>query len=152
MGRGIIAAFAVLLVAAGGAVAWASTSRVVSEPNGDISLLVSLGCQGTNRDKDDDFNTCTNGDTISMLHSVGNQTDAAQEVRIDGVFDGPGTEYDRSFTQTVEIPANDLVNVHDELRVRKGTPLGDYTLTITASGTETASTSAGVTVQSKNGR
>jgi hypothetical protein len=152
MRRGFIAALALLLATVGGASAWASTSRVDSEPNGDIALLVSLGCQGTNRDKDDDFNTCANGDTIGMLHSVANTTDAAQAVRIDGVFDGPGTEYDRTFTQTVEIPANDLINVHDELRVKNGTPLGDYTLTITAAGTETASTSAGVTVLSKNDR
>ena len=151
MRRGIIAAFAVLLAIVGGTAAWASTSRVVSQPNGDIDVLVSVGCSGTNRDKDGDFNTCTNGDTMSMLHSVGNRTDAAQSVRIDGVFDGPGTELDRTFTQTVEIPANDLINVHDELRVKRDTPLGDYTLTITAAGTETASTSAGVTVLSKNG-
>jgi len=113
---------------------------------------VSVGCGGTDRDKDGDFNTCTNGDTASMLHSVANQTDAAQTVRIDGVFDAPGTELDRTFTREVQIAANDLVNVFDELRVKKGTPLGEYTLAVTASGTETASTSAAFTVQSKNGR
>jgi hypothetical protein len=150
--RGSIALLAVLLCGAGTAVAWASTSRVTSEPNGDISLLVSVGCGGTDRDKDGDFNTCANGDTASMLHSVANQTDAAQTVRIDTVFDGPGTELDRTSSQEVVIAANDLVNLFDELRVKKDTPLGEYTLAVTASGSETASTSAAFTVQSKNGK
>ena len=141
-----------MLVAAGSVVAWGSTSRVTSEPNGDVGLLVSVGCGGTNRDKDGDFNTCTNGDTASMLYSVSNRTDAAQTIHIEGVFDGPGTELDRTFAQDVEIPANDLINVSDELRVKNSTPLGEYTLTVTASGTETASTSAFFTVQSKTGR
>jgi hypothetical protein len=151
MRQGSIAVLAVLLLAAGSAVAWASTSRVTSEPNGDVALLVSVGCGGTDRDKDGDFNTCTNGDTASMLYSVANQTDAAQTIRIDGVFDAPGTELDRTFTQEVLIEANDLVNVFDELRVKKNTPLGEYTLSVTAAGSETASTSAAFTVQSKNG-
>ena len=141
-----------MLVAAGSVVAWGSTSRVTSEPNGDVGLLVSVGCGGTNRDKDGDFNTCTNGDTASMLYSVSNRTDAAQTIHIERVFDGPGTELDRTFAQDVEIPANDLINVSDELRVKNSTPLGEYTLTVTASGTETASTSAFFTVQSKTGR
>jgi hypothetical protein len=148
----LAAALAVVLVAAGSVVAWGSTSRVTSEPNGDVGLLVSVGCGGTNRDKDGDFNTCTNGDTASMLYSVSNRTDAAQTIHIEGVFDGPGTELDRTFAQDVEIPANDLINVSDELRVKNSTPLGEYTLTVTASGTETASTSAFFTVQSKTGR
>lgn len=152
MRTGTVAALVVLLVCAGGTFAWASTSRVVSEPNGDIGLLVSVGCAGTNRDKDGDFNTCTNGDTGSMLYSVSNRTDAAQTVRVEAVFDGPGTEVDRSVTQYVAIPGNDLVNLFDELRVKRSTPLGEYTLTVTATGTETARTSAAFTVHSKNGR
>ncbi len=150
MRRTLVAVLTVVFLAAS-SVAWGSTSRVTSEPNGDVGLLVSVGCGGTNRDKDGDFNTCTNGDTASMLYSVANQTDAAQTIHIEGVFDGPGTELDRTFAQDVEIPANDLINVFDELRVKKSTPLGEYTLTVTASGTETASTSAFFTVQSKNG-
>jgi hypothetical protein len=152
MRYGSMAVLAVLLTAAVSAVAWASTSRVTSEPNGDIALLVSVGCGGTDRDNDGDFNTCTNGDTASMLYSVANQTDAAQTVHIEGVFDGPGTELDRTFAQDVEIRANDLINVFDELRVRKHTPLGEYTLSVEAAGTETAATSAFFTVQSKNGK
>jgi hypothetical protein len=151
MRQGSIAVLAVLLLAAGSAVAWASTSRVTSQPNGDVALLVSVGCGGTDRDKDGDFNTCTNGDTASMLYSVANQTDAAQRVRIDGMFDAPGTELDRTFTQEVLIEANDLVNVFDELRIKKNTPLGEYTLSVMAAGSETASTSAAFTVHSKNG-
>ncbi len=84
---------------------------------------------------------------------MANQTDAPQTIRIDGVLDGPGTELDRSFTQEVTIGANDLINVVDELRVKKSTPLGEYTLSITAAGTdESASTSAYFIVHSKNGK
>ena len=54
--------------------------------------------------------------------------------------------------QELQIAANDLVAVFDELRVRKQTPLGEYTLSVTAQGTETASTSAAFTVHSKNGK
>ena len=151
MRYGSIAVLTVLLMAVGSAIAWASTSRVTSEPNGDISLLVSVGCGGTDRDRDGDFNTCANGDTASMLYSVANQTDTAQTVRVDGAFDAPGTELDRTFTEELSIPANDLVNVHDELRVKRHTPVGGYTLTVTASGSETAGTSAFFTVHSKNG-
>jgi hypothetical protein len=142
---------AVLAVAFVGAssVAWGSTSRVTSQPNGDLALIISVGCS-SDRDKDGDFNTCTNGDTASMLYAVSNRTDAAQTIHIEGTFDGPGTELDRTFAQDVEIPANDLINFFPEdLRVKKHTPLGEYTLTVTASGTETASTSAFFTVQSK---
>ncbi|MGH3016262.1 MAG: hypothetical protein ACRDNN_15060, partial [Gaiellaceae bacterium] len=115
-------------------------------------VLVSVGCGGTDRDKDGDFNTCTNGDTASMLASVDNRTDAAQTIRLEWVFDGPGTEFDRTFVEETLIQARDLDNVFDELRVKKGTPLGVYTLTVTASGSETASTSATFTVHSKNGK
>jgi hypothetical protein len=73
-------------------------------------------------------------------------------VRIHGVFDAPGAELDRTFAQEVVIGANDLVNVFDEPRVKKATPLGEYTLAVTASGSETASTSAAFTVQPKNGK
>jgi hypothetical protein len=150
MRRTFIAVLVVAFVAAT-AVAWGSTSRVTSEPNADVALLISVGCS-SDRDKDGDFNTCTNGDTASMLYSVANQTDAAQTIHIEGVFDGPGTELDRTFAQDVEIPANDLINFFPEdLRVKKSTPLGQYTLSVTASGTETASTSAFFTVQSKTG-
>ena len=90
MRQGSIALLAVLLLAAGSAVTWASTSRVTSQPNRDVALLVSVGCGGTDRDKDGDFNTCTNDYTASMLYSVANQTDAAQTIRIDGAFDAPG--------------------------------------------------------------
>jgi hypothetical protein len=151
MRRASIAVLSVLLVAAGSAAAWASTSRVNSEPNHDVGLLISVGCGGTDRDKDGDFNTCTNGDTANMLYSVANQTDAPQTIRIDGVLEGPGTEFDRTFTQEVTIPANDLINVFDEFSVRKSTPFGEYTLSITAAGIdETASTSAFLTVHPKN--
>jgi hypothetical protein len=144
----LAAALAVVLVAAAGA-AWGSTSRVTSQPNGDVGLLVSVGCGGTDRDRDGDFNTCTNGDTAGMLYSVANRTDAAQTIRVSGVLDGSGSELDRTFTQELLIPANDLVNVSDEMRVKRQTPLGEYTLSVTAQGTETASTSAAFTVHSK---
>jgi hypothetical protein len=150
MRTGTVAALMVLFICAGSTIAWASTSRVESEPNGDLSLLVSVGCG--DRDKDGDFSTCTNGDTASLLHSVANRTDADQTVRIEAVFDAPGTELDRSSTQDVLVPARDLVNLFDQHKLKSSAPLGEYTLTVTATGTETARTSAAFTVHRKNGR
>jgi hypothetical protein len=140
----------VLLIAVGGGLAVASTSIVRSQPNGDIGLIVSVGCGGTDRDRDGDFNTCTNGDEASLLYSVANQSDVTQTIRIDYALDGPGAELDRSFTTEAVVAPDAIADQRDLLRIKKGTPLGDYTLSVTASGSETAATSALFTVHRKN--
>lgn len=142
-----------LIVTSLGAIAGASTSDVRSEPNGDVRVIVSVGCQGTNRDGDNDLNTCTHGDDISLFYSVGNQSGVTQTIRIDYVLDGPGTELDRAFTREVALEPNDFVQDLDGIRVQnKKTPLGEYTLTVTGTGSESVGTTAFVTVQSKNDR
>ncbi len=155
MHRRLVSRVLVIMLAASAVATWgagasADTSRVSSEPNRDIGLTVSVGCQGTNRDKDNDQDTCTNGDTAALFFAVFNQSDVTQTIRIDYVLDGPGTELDHVFTKDVVLEPDDGHQERDELRVKKATPLGEYTLTVTASGSETASTSASATVQPKN--
>lgn len=136
-----------VLVGVWGGTASATTSSVRSEPNGDIALTVSVGCGATDRDKDGNFDTCTKGDTASLFYAVFNQSDVTQTIRIDYVLDGPGTALDGAFTEEVVLaPGGDHQQL-EELRIEnKKTPLGQYTVTITASGSETASTSATLTV------
>ena len=125
----------------------ASTSTVTSEPNRDLRVVVSLGCGGTDRDHDGDFNTCGKGDTASLAHAVVNQADVPQSVRVDYALDGPGNEFDR--TSTVELPLqpDQIYDDFEEFRVQNNkTPLGTYTLTIFAAGTESVGTSASLTV------
>ena len=138
----------VVLLAAGAGLAGADTSMVASQPNRDLALTVDAGC-GTDRDNDRNFDTCTSGDTASLTFVVFNQSDVTQSVRLDYAFDGPGDEVDRSFTEVVEIAPDDNHFESDELRIRRSTPLGDYTLSVTASGSETAATSAGFSVHEK---
>ena len=130
-----------------GVVASASTSSATSEPNRNIRVLVSVGCGATNRDHDGDFNTCGKGDTASLLHSVFNQSDVTQTITIDAALDAPGTELDLASTQQVVLEPGGIHDEFDEMRVQnKVTPLGTYTLSVTASGSEAASPSASLTV------
>ena len=125
----------------------ATNSSVRSEPNGDIRVTVGLGCGGTDRDKDGDFNTCGKGDTASLLHAVINQSDAPQTVRVEYALDGPGTDFDRTSAVDVLLQPDEVYDVLESFRVENNkTPLGEYTLTIAASGTESATTSASLTV------
>ncbi|MGH3348779.1 MAG: hypothetical protein ACRDO4_17505 [Nocardioides sp.] len=125
----------------------ASTSTVVSQPNGDVRLTVSVGCGGTDRDHDGDFNTCGKGDTASLLHAVFNQSDTTQTFRVDTVLDGPGTTFDRTTSIDVVLAPDQIYDVTETFRVEnKRTPLGQYTLSVTASASETVATSASLTV------
>lgn len=146
------ALLAVALVATAGAAAWGSTQDVFSQPNREVHASVSLGCQGTNRDRDDDMDTCVGGDNLSIHYAAGNNTDAQQTIRYHYVFDGPGTELDRTFTEEVTLPPRDFVQDLDGIRVQNGkTPLGEYTLTLTVTGAAESATATGsVTVGSKN--
>jgi len=131
-----------------GAPAAASTSTVVSQPNGDVRLTVSVGCGGTDRDHDGDFNTCGKGDTASLLHAVFNQSETTQTFRVDTVLDGPGTTFDRTTSIDVVLAPDQIYDVTETFRVEnKRTPLGQYTLSVTASASETVATSASLVVR-----
>ena len=133
-------------IGATASLASASTSSVRSEPNGDIRVTVSLGCGG-DRDKDGDFNTCGKGDTASLLHAVFNQSDVSQTIRVDYALDGPGTEFDRTSTVNVLLAPDEIYDVRETFSVQNNkTPLGEYTLTVAASGSESAMTSASLSV------
>jgi hypothetical protein len=145
MRRAFTALLLVLLAVAWTAVASATTSSVRSTPNGDIGVIVSVGCGATDRDRDGDFNTCTKGDTASLFFAVDNLSDVTQTVRIEHVLDGPGTEFDRVVTQELVLGGGH--QERDELRIQtKKVPVGQFTLTITASGLERPQASANFTV------
>ena len=127
--------------------AWSSTSTVVSQPNRDVSLTVSLGWGGTDRDRDGDFNTCGKGDTASLFHGVLNQSDVTQTFHVDTALDGPGTSFDRTSSVEVVLAPGEIHDVHESFRVEnRKTPLGEYTLAVAASASESVSTSASLVV------
>jgi hypothetical protein len=128
-------------VAVWSSVASATTSSVRSQPNGDLGVTVSVGSL-TDRDRDGDFNTATKNDIASLFHSVANNSDITQTIRIDYVFDGPGTELDRAFTEEVVLEPGGIHQEREEFKLKRRTPVGEYVLTVTGSGTETATTSA----------
>jgi uncharacterized protein YfaS (alpha-2-macroglobulin family) len=106
-----------------------------------------VGCDATNRDHDGDFNTCGKGDTASLVYSVFNQTDAPQTIQIDAALGAPGTALDGATSQQVVIEPGGIHDEFAEMRVQnRQTPLGEYTLSVTASGSESAGTSASLTV------
>jgi hypothetical protein len=127
----------VFSVIAGGSIASATTDTVRSEPNGDVSVTVSVGSL-TDRDRDGDFNTGTKGDIASLFFSVVNQSDITQAVQIDYALDGPGSELDQSFTQEVVLEPGGVHQDREEFRVKQKTLKGGYALAVTASGTESA--------------
>jgi hypothetical protein len=137
----LIASLIVLAVTVWGSVASATTSQVRSEPNGDLGVTVSVGSL-TDRDRDSDFNTVTKNDIASMFFAVANNADITQTVRIDYALDGPGTALDRAFTKEVVLAPGDIHQEREEFKVGNRTPKGVYSLTVTGSGTETATTTA----------
>jgi hypothetical protein len=143
--RTLLALLVVLAIVAVGTAASATTSSVRSAPNGDVLVTVSAGTV-TDRDRDGDFNTGMKGDTASLFFAVVNQTGATQTVRIDYVLDGPGTELDRPVTQEVVLEPNGVHQEREEFKVQQKTPRGGYTLTVTGSGTETATAIATFTL------
>jgi hypothetical protein len=130
-----------LAVSVGAPVASATTSSVRSQPNGDLGVTVSAGSL-TDRDHDGDFNTVTKNDIASLFHSVANNSDITQTIRIAYALDGPGTELDKAFTQDVVLEPGGIYQTVEDFKVTRRMPAGQYSLTITGSGTETATTTA----------
>lgn len=119
-----------------------------SEPNGDVRVTVSVGAQ-TDKDHDGDIDTAIQGDTVSLFFAVVNQSDITQTMTVAYALDGPGTALDRAFTIEVVLEPGGIHQEREELRIQKETALGQYTLTVTGSATETASARAGFEVQPK---
>jgi opacity protein-like surface antigen len=144
--RGLLLVGATIAALVGTSVAAATTNMSRSQPNGDLGILVSAGTL-TNRDRDGDFSTLTNGDVASVHYGVDNRV-ATQTVHITFQVDGPGTDFDRAFERDVVIAQGDIYQQNLALyKVKKNaTPRGTYSVTVTASGTETGSTAATFTV------
>jgi hypothetical protein len=130
-----------LAVTVGASVASANTTRVPSLPNGDIAVIVSTGSE-TDRDHDGDFNTVTKNDIAARFYAVANNSSITQTIRIDVVVDGPGTAFDQAFTHEAVLAPTDIYQTKENFKVTRDMPPGPYTLTVTGSGTETATASA----------
>lgn len=135
--------------------AQASTQHVRSQPNGDISVGSSSGAT-TDRDGDRDFNTVTKSDDGGLHYDVFNLTDSPQTVHVTVVLDGPGTIRDAVLVdedvalgrhcQSGEV-CTDGTQANFFFRVRtKDWPAGTYSLSVTGSGTETATAVSTFTV------
>jgi hypothetical protein len=124
----------------------ADSQSDVSEPNGDISArgqaVASLG-----RDKDGDANadTLTHADNLYIFFSVFNLAEFAQTVRVTVFLDGPGDFQDLTLVdEEVELAGCDVTCTASRqgtfsLKVRrKDWPAGTYSLSVTGSGSETA--------------
>ena len=119
--------------------AQADTQRARSEPNGDIAVDSSSGAT-TDRDKDGDFNTVTQADRGTLFYAVANQTQETQTVHVTVVLDGPGTAQDATLVdESIVIGPNDIHQDAFGFKVRhKDWPEGTYSLSVTGSGTESA--------------
>lgn len=100
----------------------------------------------TNKDRDGNADTATLGDKVTALYSVRNNTASAQTLTIAYTLDGPGTASDATRSEQVTIGAaatyRDVFSYTVTTRLDKGT----YFLTVTASGTETISATASLSV------
>jgi hypothetical protein len=131
--------------------AQADTVRVRSQPNGDLGITSSSGSL-TDKDKDGDFNTLTKADTLSLFYAVANLTEEAQTVHITVVLDGPGTVRDTTLVdEDVLIGARGSLDDIDqnsfEFQIKRNDwPEGSYSLSVTGSGTESATATSHFTV------
>ena len=147
-GRLTVMGLVISLALALAPLAQADNQRARSEPNGDIAVDSSSGAR-TDRDKDGDFNTLTQADVGSLFYSVFNQAEFAQSVHITVVLDGPGTAQDATLVdEDVALGPScpqdgslctDGTQDGFEFRVKhKDWPEGVYSLSVTGSGSETA--------------
>jgi hypothetical protein len=107
-------------------------------------LVISSSGSLTDKDKDADFNTLTQADTLSLFYAVANQTDEAQTIHITVVLDGPGTTRDMTLVdQDVLVGAqgslDDIAQNAFQFKIKhRDWPEGSYTLSVTGEGTESA--------------
>ena len=147
IGRLTVVGLVISMVLALATLAQADTQRARSEPNGDIAVDSSSGAL-TDRDKDGDFNTLTQADKGTLFYAVANQTQEAQTVHVTVVLDGPGSAQDATLVdEDVVIGPNDIRQSAFEFKVRhKDWPEGTYSLSVTGSGSETATAVSTFTV------
>jgi hypothetical protein len=124
----------------------ADTQRVRSQPNGDLSASAQ-SVASSDKDKDQNWDTLTHGDNLHIFFSVFNLAEFAQTVHVSVVLDGPGTFQDLTLVdEDVAMgPActgglcTDSRQGIFSLRVRHHDwPSGTYSLSVTGSGSETA--------------
>lgn len=135
--------------------AQADTQWAQSEPNGHIWLSASSGAT-TDRDKDRDFNTLTQADKGILHYSVFNQAEFAQPVRITVSLDGPGTAQDAVLVDEVfdlgprcqpGTVCTDAQQGTFRFKINQSKwPAGGYSLTVTGSGSESATAISTFTV------
>lgn len=124
-----------------------------SVPNGDVGAMSSSGSV-TDKDKDSDFNTLTQGDRLSLFYSVANHSATAQTIRVTVVLDGPGTardvtlvDEDVSLRGHQPVGGSDFVQGRFEFQVKhKDWPEGVYSLRVTGSGSETVTATSTFTI------
>ena len=142
----IVSLLGASLAAAG--VARADVQRTTSMPNGDIFVLSSSGTS-TNKDKDGNFSSLTQSETLGLTYAVFNQAETAQTVHVTVVLDGPGTQRDavlvdddfdlgRSCPQDGSLCTDSQQGRFEFQIKRKSWPEGNYSLSVTGSGTESA--------------
>jgi hypothetical protein len=149
-GRLIVVGLVISLFLALAPLAQADTQRARSEPNGDIAVDSSSGAI-SDRDKDGDFNTLTQADKGILFYAVANQTEETQTVHITVLLDGPGTAQDATLVdEDVVIGPSNIDQDRFEFKVRhKDWPAGTYSLSVTGSGSETATAVSTFTVAYK---
>ena len=136
----------VALVVASMSAAVADSDHAVSEPNGDISAR-GQSVASTNKDKDSNPDTLTHADNLHIFFSVFNLAEFAQTVHVSVVLDGPGTFQDLTLVdENVDLggcppggPCTESRQGIFSLKVRhQDWPEGTYSLSVTGSGSETA--------------
>jgi hypothetical protein len=134
--------------------ALADSDFAVSEPNGDISARAQ-SIASTNKDKDSDADTLTHADNLHIFFSVFNRAEFAQTLHVSVVLDGPGTFQDVTLVdENVDLggcpPGGPCIESRQgtfSLKVRhKDWPEGTYSLSVTGSGSETATAVSTFTV------
>jgi hypothetical protein len=143
--RFVVLGSVVALLVASMPAAVADTQLFVrSEPNGDISASAQ-SVASSDKDKDGDPDTLTQADNLHIFFSVFNLAEFAQTVSVTVVLDGPGDFQDLTLVdEEVELAGCDVTCTASRqgtfsLRVRhKDWPAGTYSLSVTGSGSETA--------------
>jgi hypothetical protein len=132
----------------------AATNSDACSPSRDICVTSSSGT-ATNKDKDGDFSTVTQSEELSLFYSVFNNAETAQTVHVTVVLDGPGTARDATLVdedvrlEAPTSPRTGTEGVQDRFAEQvkhRDWPAGAYSLTVTASGSESVSTTSTFTI------
>jgi hypothetical protein len=137
--RLVMLALVSAVVVIGGA-STALASVATDTQNAEITVVASLQSSGI------DAEQATTGDTVTASGSVTNNAARKQVVKVTTTLAGPsGVLY--SHSSAVMLSPSETYSASDSLVLAEGTPVGSYTLSITASNKNGASsTSASITV------